>query len=335
MSRMIIRLRQSTPVFAITLFVQVVFTTVVCASDKQSEGMALIRRAVDLTDLRQSGPYHMRSSLTVVDEALGKREGTDVVTFLSTERRRDLHMAGYDEVAVFLGHNMYRTRSLGFTPPSLRVDIAGSLRNLPETLTYKVLRVFNRKINEVEARRVYLQQQNDQPAEVTWCFDPTTGLPIKQLSGNGRQRIKFSNYKPFGSRFVPGVIEAIVDGKQRGKAVIEAIDSGITDSVHVFEPPVDATVRQWCDNMQRPRPISIWPPDIPPGARSHSGLELKYELTVDAQGNVMDVIPMAAKPYVDRIAIETIRRWQSKPAMCDGTPVPTDMWIDIAAMMHQ
>ena len=46
--------------------------------DKQAEGMALIQRAVDLTDLRGSGPYRMRSSLTVHDEALGTRTGIDV-----------------------------------------------------------------------------------------------------------------------------------------------------------------------------------------------------------------------------------------------------------------
>ncbi len=332
---MILHLWKSLLVLAVILSVEGVHLSVVWASDKESEGVTLINHAIQLTDLTQSGPYHMRSSLTVADEAVGKREGTDVVTFSSTERwRRELHMTGYDEVAVFLGHNMYRTRSLGFTPPSLRTDIAGSLRNLPETLDLKVVRVFNHKINDVEARCVYLEQKNDQPVEVTWCFDPHTGLPLAQLSGNGRRRIEFSNYKPFGNKFVPGAIEVIVDRKQRGKAVIEAIDSGITDSAHVFVPPVGAIARPWCDNMKIPRLISASRPEIPPAARFGTGLELNYELTVDAQGNVTSVIPMAASPYADRIAIETMRDWQLKPATCDHTPVPTDMSISLGVLRH-
>jgi hypothetical protein len=332
---MIIKLWTSLLILVVVLPVEGILTNVVWASDKQSEGVTLINRAVQLTYLNHSGPYHMRSSLTVVDEALGKREGTDVVTFSSTERwRRELHMTGYDEVAVFLGHNMYRTRSLGFTPPSLRTDIAGSLRNLPETLDYKVVRVFNRKIRDVEARCVYQEQKNDRPIEVTWCFDPNTGLPLAQLAGNGRRRIEFSSYKPFGDKFVPSMIEVISDGKQTGKAVIEAIDSNITDSAHVFDTPVGATARQWCDNMEGPRPSSPLRVDLPQAARFGRGLELHYELTVDDQGRVTSVIPMAASPYADRIAIETLRDWQLKPAMCDHTPVPTDMLVNLGAMRH-
>jgi hypothetical protein len=295
----------------------------------------LIHRALQLTDLHQSGAYHILSNLTVVDEEVGKREGTDVVIFSSTERwRRELHMTGYDEVAVFLGHNMYRTRSLGFTPPSLRADIAGSLRNLPETLNYKVVRVFSHKIHGVEARCVYQQQKNDQPVEVKWCFDSGSGLPLAQLSGDGHRRIEFSNYKPFGDRFVPGVIEVFVEGKRKGKAVIQAIGSGITDSANVFEPPVGATARRWCDNMESPRVISGSRLDIPQGTRPGTGYELNYELTVDAQGRVTSIVPMAARPYLDRIAIEMIQTWQLKPAMCDQIPVPTDMVIYLGAMAH-
>jgi hypothetical protein len=334
-SPMILRLSKGVSLLFAILFVQVASKCVVWAADKQSEGMALIQHSIELTDLRKSGPYHMRSRLTVADEAVGQREGTDLVIYSSTALwRRDLHITGYDEVAVFVGHRMYRTRSMSFTPPSLRVDIAGSLRNLPETLSYKILRVFNRKVNDVDSRCVYLQQVNDQPAEVTWCFDRKTGLPSTELSSNGMRQVEFSNYKPFGSKFVPGAIAVVVQGKSKGNAVLETIDSGIPDPAHSFAPPMGAAARLWCDDMHGLRRISGKTPDIPAGARSHSGLELNYELTVDEQGNVTDIVPMAAKPFVDRIVIETLRAWQMAPALCDGTPVPTDTWLDLGAMMH-
>jgi hypothetical protein len=322
------------PLFVIILLAQLGLTRALWALDKQAEGMSLIKHAVELTDLHQGSPYVMRSSLTVRDETLGERGGKEVITFSSIQQwRRDLHMTGYDEVAVFIGHNMYRSRSLSFTPPSLRTDIAGSLRNLPETLSYKVIRVFNRKMNEVELRCVYLQQKADQPAEVTWCFDPHSGLPWLRLSGNGSRRIEFLNYKPFGKKFVPGSIEVTTAGKPTGKAVIDAIESGIPDIAHQFDPPAGSSARPWCDDMEGPRPVAVARPDLPLAMRSRAGLELNYELTVDAKGNVTDVVPMAAKPFADRIAIDTMRSWQLKPATCDGAPAPTDMWIDVRAMM--
>ena len=300
----------------------------VLASDKQAQGQELIKHAIELTDLRQSGPYRLRWSLTVLDEAIGKREGTDVVTFSSSERwRRDLHMTGYDEVAVFLGHNMYRTRNLAFTPPSLRIDISGRLRNLPEALNYRVLRVFNRKKDNVESQCVYLQGQSDPHVETNWCFDSHTGLPSGQFGPRGNSRIEFSNYKSLGDKFVPGAVEVIVDGKQMRKAVLESADSSI-DSAHSFDPPAGANVRLWCDDMERPMPMARLPMDIRPDLRSRKGLELKYEITVDASGKVTDVVPMDPKPFVDKIVIEGMRASHWYPATCDGTPVTTDSLFD-------
>jgi len=83
--------------------------------------------------------------------------------------------------------------------------------------------------------------------------------------------------------------------------------------------------------MEPVRPLSIGKIDVPPDMRyRRAGLELQYELAVDAQGNVTDIIPMAPQPFLDRIAIEEIRTWQFKPATCGGTPVPTDTLFDVA-----
>src|SRR4051812_30338962 len=108
---MVTRLQKAVLILAGIFALQCILLVDVSASDKQVEGTGLIQHAIELTDLQHSEPYHLRWNLTVEDESVGKRDGTDEVTFSSTEQwRRELHMTGYDEIAVFVGHNMYRTR---------------------------------------------------------------------------------------------------------------------------------------------------------------------------------------------------------------------------------
>jgi len=61
--------------------------------------------------------------------------------------------------------------------------------------------------------------------------------------------------------------------------------------------------------MKIPRLISASRPEIPPAARFGTGLELNYELTVMRKAMSLRH-SMAASPYADRIAIETMRDWQ-------------------------
>src|SRR3569832_659143 len=134
------------------LAVGVLIASCQCASiaqDKQVEGMGLLKHAMELTDLRQSGPYHMHNILSLTDEVLGKQlTGEEVIYFISPQQwRRELRIKDYyDESAYFIGTNMYRGRSLTFTPPAGRKDIAARLRTLPVVLEYKVLRIYDREV---------------------------------------------------------------------------------------------------------------------------------------------------------------------------------------------
>jgi hypothetical protein len=295
--------------------------------DKQAQGIALIRHGVELTDIRESGPFQYHDTLTLTDEALGKQfTGEEVVMFASPKQwRRELRIKGYyDESAIFVGSEMYRGRSLNFTPPAARKDIAGSLRNLPEMLHYKVLRVFDQKAGNADSTCVYVQKPTDQKFEYTWCFDQKSGLPTALYYTGSGHFIEFENYKAFGKKFMPGMIEIFVGGKSKDKAVIDTVEANVPNDPKTFQPPSNYPPRPWCDDSQPPIISSSTKIDIPPGARAHSGWELLYELTVDAKGNVVNVVPLSPRPFADRVAMTAFAEWKFKPAMCGTTPVPTD-----------
>ena len=287
--------------------------------------MALIRRGVELTDLRQSGPYHMHTRLSVRDQLLNKEVdgGEDVYWASSKQWRRDLGLKDYyRETAFLLNSQLYRVRNPGFTPPAARQDIAASLRNLPEALDYKVIRVFDRPIDGSATHCVLLQKPFALP--LNWCFDATSALPLVVYYENYEHRVQFRGYRPFGSKFVPGAVEVYQRDLLTGRALIDRIEAGVPDNPQLFKPPAGVEGRPWCDDMRMLQIVSTRRPDIPSSLRAHVGLQFIYEVTVDAQGNVSNVVPMAEKPFADRIVMETLATWKFKPASCSGTPVPTD-----------
>lgn len=318
-------------IVAAVLCVLACASTAAMAEDKQVEGMALIQRAVDLTDLKQSGPYEMHNVLTLTDEPLGKQlTGEEAVFFVSPEKwRRELRIKGYyDESAIFKGNMMYRGRSMNFTPPAARKDVAASLRTLPDVIKYKVLRVYDRKVNALDTRCVYLQNGGQRNYEITWCIDLKTGLPAAQYYRQSGHYIEFREYKSFGKKFVPSTIEVFWEGKSKEKAVI-SVAAGVPDDPKIFEPPASYPARPWCDNMEALIVMDKPSPEIPQLARRHTGWELLYEMTVDDKGKVINVVPMAPKPFADRIFMDTVGEWKFKPALCGTTPVPTDFIVSM------
>jgi hypothetical protein len=308
-----------------------VVSSVAFAEDKQVEGMALVQRAIELTDLRQSGPYEMHNVLTLTDEALGKQfSGEEAVFFVSPEKwRRELRIKGYyDESAIFKGNMMYRGRSLNFTPPAARKDVAASLRTLPDVVKYKVLRVYDRKVNGLDTRCVYLQNGGQRNYEITWCIDPKTGLPAAQYYSRSGNYIEFREYKSLGKKFVPNIIEVFWGGKSKEKAEI-SISAGVPDDAKIFEPPASYPARPWCDDMEALIVVNKPSPQIPQLTRNHTGWELLYEMTVDEKGKIINVVPMTPKQFADRIFMDTVAEWRFKPALCGSNPVPTDFIVSM------
>jgi hypothetical protein len=149
------------------------------AESPQPDGMVLIHKGVELTDLSQSGPYHMHTLLSVRDKQLNKQidGGEDVYWVSAKQWRRELRLKDYySESAFILDSQLYRLRRPSFTPPAGRRDIVASLRSLPEAMEYSVVRVFDRSVDGSAAHCVLLRKAY--AADINWCFDATSGLPM-------------------------------------------------------------------------------------------------------------------------------------------------------------
>jgi protein TonB len=81
-----------------------------------------------------------------------------------------------------------------------------------------------------------------------------------------------------------------------------------------------------------PMPISRPPPTYPREAlRRGVGGTVRVQATVSPDGSVerMDVAESSGNRYLDRAAMEAVRRWRFKPAMRNGQPVSATVVIPI------
>lgn len=295
-------------------------------SDKQAEGMALLRRAVELTDISEQR-YQLEYSLSASDPVLGRVEGTKLLIHASAQKiREEIRTGRYKEVSVFTDGQLHRVRNLPFTPAAFRGDPYRQLTRLRSELNdFEVAKVFDRKFGDNVARCITQKRKRD-AGESTWCVAKETGLPVAHLTGGGKA--EFLNYVPLGTRQIPSEIRSSV---MNVKAEVRLLKSGtqVPDDA-LFEHPAGATSQPWCEDMSRPMPTSTPDPEYSEEARRR-GLSgtVTYAVNIGADGVVKDTFPVRTHEALDKSARRALQGWRFKPAMCGATPVPTDILVEI------
>lgn len=85
-------------------------------------------------------------------------------------------------------------------------------------------------------------------------------------------------------------------------------------------------------NSATPVPISQPPPNYPREAlRRGVGGTVRVQATVSPDGSVdrMEVAESSGNRYLDRAAMEAVRRWHFKPAMRNGQPISATVTIPV------
>ncbi|MFN7183476.1 MAG: TonB family protein, partial [Thermomonas haemolytica] len=85
-------------------------------------------------------------------------------------------------------------------------------------------------------------------------------------------------------------------------------------------------------SQAQPTPLSTPPPRYPPEAlRMGIGGTVKVRVTVTPDGRVdrLELAETSGNRYLDRAALETVRRWTFRPAMRNGQPVQAEVVVPI------
>lgn len=314
--------------------------SIASAESRQSRGLALIKRAVELTDLSRSGPYRMQSKVLLGETLLGD----ETVAFASSEKwRRDFRTLAVDDIEVLRGDRIYRARIRHIEESrkhfSNVIYTAKLLGSLPEAVNYRVASVYTEKLNGGNVRCVDMKERLPDPMEVTWCFAPETGLPVAKIlrptasddllriGGTvwaqpfGYDRVEFTDYIGFGNRFVPRLVRRVLAGRVLTTSRLQEIVPSLSGDSHFFDPPDNAEAQPWCEEVRPPRLKNAALPQIPEEAFELANNPIFYEISIRADGTVERVVPSYDNPAMDQAIVGALNHWLFMPARCGGTRV--------------
>jgi len=253
--------------------------------------------------------------------------GQFAYTWVNEEHwRSELSIDRFREVAVGGKEKLYRLRSLDFDP--LRVgqwrDVwEYPLKNLKLRAGDVINKIRERELKSGEIETCIERIPKDLSVEEV-CFDKNSGVLNRHKGATITS--EYADFQQFQGKSFPHLIRVIskYEKKQIIEFSVDEITARVVHSATLFDPPVGAEVWPICEEVTVPKALNSPLPQYPTEARAQriEGDALVYILIgVDGQVYKASIV-QSLSPTLDAAAIEAVRRWQFKPAMCGSKAVP-------------
>jgi TonB family protein len=247
---------------------------------------------------------------------------------------RSVVLGDYQQIEVKDGEWHYTKRNADFTPL-----LVGNLINLlsfgagSENLAAK--REKRRTENGVELNCIQTIRTDfpkESPHEI--CLNGASNEIVAdewQDVPDEKRREQFNDYFDFGTHRYPRRLELLVNGSKVIAANVVDIVVATFDPA-LLTPPQGAISRRECNGLKHAIPIKTPDPAYPKSA-GISGMmgDSTVVLTVLTDGSVANIrLVGRASRSMDDAALETLKDWKFKPAMCGTEPVVTDITVIVS-----
>ena len=192
-------------------------------------------------------------------------------------------------------------------------------------------KVTDEKVGGAPARCVKLRTK-EWKREV--CLDVATGLLLRYKNSWGISReVDYEGYSSFGAKQFPRSIRLREGGKLVAEFSLDSVSMEPPDK-SLFEPLPGAVVWPACDDSKIKPPVPIYTPDPNyPEVERRDKVQgiVVVKAIIDEHGETHDVVvARSVNPRLDDEAKAAVLKWRFKPAMCDSTPIPREMNIEVA-----
>ena len=286
--------------------------------DKQAEGEELIRRAKKASDIKSAGSVPFRLRMRVDTES---GEGTFTETWAGPDRWHDEYAFGGVREIVVGGRSKYWIlRNTDYELPSVstvRQLLGSNFKGMAESSKLKKIRQV--KKNGLSLTCVDLDYGRSM-AEETLCFDNSDNLQVSKEI-HQLYLIEYSDFMPFAGKLVPRTIRQFLRGQLRAEGHIEELAEVPAPEMSLFVAPTGAEEWETCDNLQPPRALNTPDPDFPAKVSTTYDQTVLY-LVIEADGTFQAVpISSSGGPVFSQAALQGVKRWRFRPAMCGSRPI--------------
>ena len=305
--------------------------------DKQAEGLALIERARELSDIRAPGspPFRLEAKVEVLGPNGSWIDGTYSLLRLSSEKsREEINLPGYREVRVATGDKVWQVRNVRYMPLHVfqlreALQVQSRLKLEPKE-TIKKIRERRHKGSSEKCTTVKVNEWTEREL----CFDEATGAIVSEKSW--KMAYEYSDFLEWRGKVLPRSVRAREEGQEVVRVkTVEIIDAEAPD-LSQFEPPPGAAIKQGCDNPEPAEATETQEPVYPDRAKRAgvSGIVSIYAV-IGLDGTLHNpTLVRTAGPDLDSSAMSAVSRWRYRPAMCGGKPVESETVIDVGYRLY-
>lgn len=318
----------------LALLILILALSINAACQSSIPGAAEFNRASQVEDLRLGGPPFKLTIKFTLPGVSGNPAGIYAREYDAAQRwREELAVPPYKRTEWGGPGGYWRERDAPSEP--------SVIRNLDRLITYALIIKQHSEITFIGVKHGKLEGKAVNIVEGKWqgnldwkyYFDEATGALLRIEFPNSYYA--YSNFQAFGSKLFPRSLQMyargtlVIDGD-----VIELAEAPQADP-RLFVPSAKAEFHPACENMRWPEVVEKQDGILPASVAAHY-LPGDYVIVgttaiVDTNGTVKDpaVARTSGNADIDRTAVDVVRNWKYKPAMCGNEPFTLEIEIPV------
>jgi TonB family protein len=304
-----------------------------CLGEDKASAESLLAQARKLHDVWTEGTpaVKVRTEIKILYADGKTAPGYYVITWISPLRWRDeLEFSNYKRVRVHNSKGYWQQSTLGYTP-EIVFELDSVLDFIPILKIQPKESLGELKTRDKDGiRQKCTEVKRAKETDRVLCFDEANGgllsveHPVAENQGPPEiSRVEYSEVKNLGDKLVPYQVHAFRGRKMYITAGVTEMRSITEDDPGLFAPPTNGEFWPTCDDVQGGELVKHVQPIYPTSARAnHEEGTVVFYGVLEENGTLSHLTPIqGATPSLQTAALDAVRQWRYKPAMCGATPI--------------
>lgn len=306
----------------------------------QKRAEALIGAARQLSDIRSSAsaPFRLSATFTFVADTLETVNGTYTEVWISKSQwRRAIDIGASQQIEVASSGKLWILDKPEDFPEKAKL-VVGMMRVVPGGLEKLDFESIAEHAGENPPTVCAISKEGSAHEKHAYCFEKKSGALLEAVSPRMHStRVSdyacdYGMFKKFGDYWFPREMACFEDRHRMVDAKVVDLVAENKPDPDLFAPPTGAVELDFCPDTETPAVAkSTTLPIQPFGIRDEpDSIRVPIAMVIDTKGRTQKLrLLHPGQGVLDKEAMAAVRRWRFKPATCNGTPMTTQMDVDV------